>query len=260
MLIETKHTKPISASKGTVVLLHGVCFAAWYWEDNFQPWFTANGYEVIAISYRNHGQSEKTGSLRWRTINEYIEDIEQIVSKIQGSVYLIGHSMGGFLAQHYLSKHATSKIKRAVLLCTVPTAGIWGATWQIIKHYPFQFLQALITMSFKPLFNNEKRAGRLMFSPGFSKEKLKTIVPRMQDESFRAYLDMLLLNLPYTNYIYTPLIVIGGKDDFMIPPSAIKKTAAKLHAEAYILNGGHNINMEDGWEKVAEQIEVFFNS
>lgn len=260
MQLEVIHTKPISPSKGTVVLLHGVCFAAWYWEDNFQPWFTTNGYEVIAISYRNHGQSEKKGSLRWRTINEYIEDIEQIVSKIQGPVYLIGHSMGGFLVQHYLGKHATSKIKRAVLLCTVPTAGIWGATWHIIKQYPFQFLMALLTISFKPVFKNEKRAGRLMFSPGFSKEKLKTIVPRMQDESFRANLDMLLLNLPYTNYIYTPLIVIGGKDDFMIPPSAIKKTAAKLHAEAYILNGGHNINMEDGWEKVAEQIEVFFNS
>jgi pimeloyl-ACP methyl ester carboxylesterase len=115
-------------------------------------------------------------------------------------------------------------------------------------------------MSFKPLFSNEKRAGRLMFSPGFSKEKLKTIVSRMQDESFRAYLDMMFLNLPYTNYIYTPLIVIGGKDDFMISPSAIKKTAAKLHAEAFILKGGHNMNMEDGWEKVAEQIEVFFNS
>jgi pimeloyl-ACP methyl ester carboxylesterase len=272
MQIEAIHTKSSSPSKGTVVLLHGVCFGAWYWENNFQPWFTEHGYDVIAISYRNHSKSESKGSLRWRTINEYIEDIHSVVAAITGDVYLIGHSMGGFLLQHYLQKHPSSKIKKAVLLCTVPANGIGGATWQVIKTYPFSFLHALVTFSFKPVFNT--KAKRLMFANHFPDDELQPIVARMQDESFRAYLDMMILNLPSTKppgfskaitnsepLTKTPevsVLMIGGEDDFLVRPSALKKNAKQLNAELVLMKGAHCINMEEGWERVAERIEQFF--
>jgi pimeloyl-ACP methyl ester carboxylesterase len=258
MYIETIHTKPSSASKGTIVLLHGVCFGAWYWETNFQPWFTQKGYHVIAISYRNHGKSESKGSQRWRTIKEYIEDVHSVVSKIEGDVYLIGHSMGGFITQHYLQKHPSPKLKKAVLLCTVPASGISGATCQVIKMYPFSFLKALLTFSFKPVFNTYSKAKRLMFANNFPDAELQPIVTRMQDESFRAYLDMMLLNLPSTKPIDVPLLMIGGEDDFLVRPSALKKNAKQLNAELELMKGAHNINMEKGWEMVAERIEIFF--
>jgi pimeloyl-ACP methyl ester carboxylesterase len=270
MHIETIHTsatvngvsQPLveQTPKGTVVLLHGVCFAAWYWETNFQPWFTKKGYEVIAVSYRNHGKSEKNGSLKWRTINEYIDDVHSVVSKIEGPVYLIGHSMGGFITQHYLQKHLSQKIKKAVLLCTVPASGIVGATLQVIKTYPFSFLQALLRFSFIPVFNNKQKAKKLMFAPTVTDELIDAVVPRMQDESFRAYIDMMFLNLPSTKPTNVPLLIIGGADDFLVRPNSLKKAAAKLNVELVIMPGGHNINMEQGWERVAEKIDLFFNT
>jgi len=258
MKIETIHIKSSSPSKGTIVLLHGVCFGAWYWENNFQPWFTQHGYDVIAVSYRNHGKSESKGSLRWQTINEYIEDIHSVVSKIEGTVYLIGHSMGGFLVQHYLLKHPSFKVKKAVLLCSVPASGIGGATWQVIKTFPFSFLKALATMSFVPVFNTYAKAKRLMFANHLPDTELRPVVARMQDESFRAYLDMMLLNLPATKPTGIPLLMIGGTDDFLVHPSALKKNARQLNAELVLIKGAHCINMEEGWERVAERIDLFF--
>jgi len=257
MQIETIHTKPSAPSKGTIVLLHGVCFGAWYWQTNFQPWFTQQGYDVIAISYRNHGRSEQKGSLRWRTINEYIEDVHSVVSTIKGDVYLIGHSMGGFIVQHYLQKHPSAKIKKAVLLCSVPASGISGATWQVIKAYPFSFLQALVTMSFKPVFNSKEKAKKLMFAPTVCDALIDDIVPKMQDESFRAYLDMMLLNLPERKPSPIPLLMIGGEEDFLIRKQSLQRNAQQLGAELVMMKGGHNMNLEEGWEVVALRIEDF---
>jgi pimeloyl-ACP methyl ester carboxylesterase len=259
MLIETIHTKPSSPSKGTVVLLHGVCFGAWYWETNFQPWFTDQGYDVIAISYRNHGRSEQRGSLRWRTINEYIQDVHSVVATIEADVYLIGHSMGGFIVQHYLQKHPSPNIKKAVLLCSVPASGIGGATLQVIKAYPLSFLKALFTFSFVPVFNSKHKAKKLMFAPDVSDELVDAVVPRMQDESFRAYVDMMLLNLPKAKPPGIPLLLIGGKDDYLINKKALAKDAKQGNASIEMMNGGHNINLEAGWEKVAERIEKFLS-
>lgn len=258
MFIETIHTKSSSPSKGTVVLLHGVCFGAWYWENNFLPWFAAHGYDAVAVSYRNHGNSKQKGSLKWRSINEYVEDVHSVVSTLGGDVYLIGHSMGGFLIQHYLQKHPSVKIKKAVLLCTVPASGIGGATWQVMKNYPFSFLHALVTFSFKPVFNTYPKAKRLMFAEHFPDAELQPIVARMQDESFRSYLDMMLLNLPAAKSTGVPLLIIGGENDFLVRPSSLKKNAQQLNAEFVLMKGAHNINMEEGWEKVAERIEEFF--
>lgn len=260
MQIETIPTKSSSSSKGTIVLLHGVCFGAWYWQNNFQPWFTQHGYDVIAVSYRNHGKSECKGSLRWRTINEYIEDVHSVVSTIEGDVYLIGHSMGGFIVQHYLQKHPSSNIKKAILLCSVPASGISGATWQVMKAYPLSFLKALVTMSFVPVFNTYTKAKRLMFANNFPDAQLQPIVARMQDESFRAYLDMMLLNLPSTKPTGVPLLMIGGVDDFLVRPSALKKNAQQLNTELILMKGAHCINMEEGWKRVAERIDLFFKT
>lgn len=259
MYIETISRKSEQhQSKGTIVLLHGVCFGAWYWEDNFLPWFSNQGYDVIAISYRNHGKSESKGSIKWRRVKEYLRDIHQVVTTIKGDIYIIGHSMGGFLTQHYLQKYPNLQIKKAVLLCTVPASGITGATWQIIKTYPLQFIHALCTFSFMPVFRKHTRTKHLMFSSSNKIEALAPIINRMQDESFLAYLDMLLLNRPATRKIDIPLLFIAAANDFLIHPAAIERNAQQLRGNFLVLDGAHNINLEAGWENTSQQIAGFF--
>lgn len=258
--LETYHTKPTGTSKGTIVLLHGVCFGAWYWQHNWQPWFTQAGYDVISMSYRNHGSSSKRGSLRWRRIHEYVADVHQVVSGCNGPVYLIGHSMGGFVAQHYLQRYGKQHVIKAVLLCTVPHSGIIGATLQIARRHPLAFAKALATLSFRPVFNNPQRLRQLLFSSQVPESLVAETLARIQDESFLAYLDMLVCNLPGLPRHQVPLLYVAAKDDFLIATAALKKAAARSKATLLECPGAHNLHMEAGWEPVAAAVLQFLEA
>jgi pimeloyl-ACP methyl ester carboxylesterase len=112
-------------------------------------------------------------------------------------------------------------------------------------------------MSFLPVFKQKERATRLMFRSSFPDEELEKIVPRMQDESFLAYLDMLFLDLPSVKQTAIPLLFIGANQDFLIKPSSIEKNAKQLNASVQLFDGGHNMNLEQGWQLVAERIVDF---
>ena len=101
ILTEKSATSP---KKGEIVLIHGACMGAWCWMDNFLPWFAAAGYDTHAVSLQNHGNSEKKGSLRMKSIKAYVEDLRQVVDKLQEPVHLIGHSMGGLIARACLER------------------------------------------------------------------------------------------------------------------------------------------------------------
>lgn len=258
--LETHYTNPTGPAKGTIVLLHGVCFSAWYWHNNWQPWFTKAGYRVISMSYRNHGSSAGRGSLRWRRIYEYVADVHQVVSGCSGPVYLIGHSMGGFVAQHYLQRYGSQQVVKAVLLCTVPHRGIMGATLQIARHHPLAFAKALAMLSFRPIFSSKQRVRQLLFSNNAPESLVAETMQRLQDESFLAYLDMLLLNLPGRPRHPVPLLYVAAENDFLIHVNTLQKAAARSNARLLVSPGAHNLHMEAGWLPLAEQIQQFFES
>jgi pimeloyl-ACP methyl ester carboxylesterase len=253
-IIESSKT---NISKGQIVLIHGACMGAWCWSDNFLPWFTADGYDVHAISLRNHAGSEKKGSLRFKSVKEYVEDLRQVIQTLPGPVFLIGHSMGGFTIQHYLTD-PDPRVQKAVLLCSSPPQGNMGIIPRLIKDLPIPFLKANLQLSWKPVFKENAHARKVMFSEEYPEIKLEKAVGQMQDESFLAFLEMTALNLPDYKKVKTPLMIIGGEKDYLIPEKATRKMAGLYKTEAYIVkNAPHNIMMESGWENVAEKISTF---
>jgi pimeloyl-ACP methyl ester carboxylesterase len=253
-IIESSKT---NISKGQIVLIHGACMGAWCWSDNFLPWFTADGYDVHAISLRNHAGSEKKGSLRFKSVKEYVEDLRQVIQTLPGPVFLIGHSMGGFTIQHYLTD-PDPRVQKAVLLCSSPPQGNMGIIPRLLKDLPIPFLKANLQLSWKPVFKENAHARKVMFSEEYPEIKLEKAVGQMQDESFLAFLEMTALNLPDYKKVKTPLMIIGGEKDYLIPEKATRKMADLYKTEAYIVkNAPHNIMMESGWENVAEKISTF---
>jgi pimeloyl-ACP methyl ester carboxylesterase len=254
--ITAKSKTPIS--KGNVVLIHGACMGAWCWSDNFLPWFAEAGYDVYAISLRNHAGSEKKGSIRFKSINEYVDDLKQIIESLPGPVFLIGHSMGGFTIQHYLSQ-PNPVVSKAVLLCSSPLQGNLSIIPRLLKDMTFPFLKANLYLSWLPIFKEKRNARKVMFSSDFPEEKLEKAIMLMQDESFLVFLEMVALNLPDHKKVKTPLLIIGGEKDYLIPEKATRKMAELYKSETFtVKNAPHNLMMEPGWEKVAEKIETFF--
>jgi pimeloyl-ACP methyl ester carboxylesterase len=143
-----------ASNNGTIVFIHGACMGAWVWKDNFLPYFFDKGFNTVAISLRNHGSSENNGKLRWTSIKEYVDDLTQVVDSIDGPIYLVGHSMGGFTVQHYLEK-PSSKVKAAVLLCSVPNTGLWKLVARLLVDFPFRFLIANVSLSWLPIVKDK---------------------------------------------------------------------------------------------------------
>lgn len=249
-----------STSKGQLVLVHGACMGAWCWSDNFLPWFAEQGYDVHAMSLRNHAGSEKKGRLRFKSVKEYADDIRQVVRSLPGPVYLVGHSMGGLTIQHYLAD-PDPNVRKAVLLCSTPVQGIPGIIPRLLKDLRIPFLKAILHMSWLPVFKDKINARKVMFSDDFPEVKLDKALLQMQDESFLVFLEMTLLNFPDHRRVKTPLLIVGGEKDYLIPEKATRKMAAIYQTEPFIVKGApHNIMMEAGWELTAEKIRAFFEN
>ena len=91
-------------------------------------------------------------------------------------------------------------------------------------------------------------------------EKVKGYFSRLQEESFRVYLDMLMLNLPSPKWVNTPLLVLGAEDDGLILPGEIESTARAYGTRSDIIpNMANDMMLEVGWCRVADRILGWLN-
>ena len=78
---------------------------------------------------------------------------------------------------------------------------------------------------------------------------------QMQDDSYRAFLDMVALDLPRAERIRTPLLVPGVGRDNMIAPAEIADTARAYGTHAEIVpEAAHDSMLDPRWRNVAERI------
>jgi pimeloyl-ACP methyl ester carboxylesterase len=168
---------------------------------------------------------------------------------------LSGHSMGGFVIQKYLESHDAPG---AVLLSSPPPTGLVGTTLRIAGRRPFLFACINMTFSLTPLIATPELAREAFFSEDFPGETLQSYWKLMQDESYRALLDMVVLNRLEPAKVKTPLLVLGAARDNMLSRNDIEATARAYHTHAEIIpDVAHNSMLEQRWEAVAERILVW---
>jgi non-heme chloroperoxidase len=105
--------------KGKPVLFsHGWPLSGDDWER--QMLFLAErGYRVIAHDRRSHGRSTQT----WdgNHMDQYADDLSELIEKLDlRDLTMVGHSTGGGEVAHYLGRHGTGRVSKAVLLGAVP--------------------------------------------------------------------------------------------------------------------------------------------
>ena len=123
MRLEIDTAPALGERRGTFVLLHGAWCWNWYFKPFFLPYFAANGFDVIAFSLRGHGGSEGRERLNGFSIDDYVEDLRGVVATVERPV-VVGHSMGGFVLQTYLTQ---ASLRGAVLLASAPPRPMPGA-------------------------------------------------------------------------------------------------------------------------------------
>ena len=239
------------------VLVHGAMHGAWCWDVHFLNYFAQHGYAAHAVNLRGHGNSEGREKLRWTRIADYVEDVANAVRLLPSPPILIGHSMGGFIIQKYLEDHTAPG---AVLLSSPSPTGFLPAAIRVARRRPLVFARVNLTRSLFPLVETPQLAREAFFSADIPYEELLVYWKQMQDDSYRAFLDMAALNLPRPAKVKTPLLVLGAARDNMLKPSEIWATAQAYNTQAEIIpDVAHNSMLELAWQAVAERILTWLN-
>lgn len=235
-----------------LLFVHGALHGAWCWDVHFLDYFAQHGYPSHALNLRGHGNSEGREKLRWTRIADFVDDIAQVADGLPDLPVLIGHSMGGFTIQKYLEHHVAAG---AVLLSSPAPSGMLPTALKTARVHPAVFAKVNLTFSLLPTISSPALARQEFFSDDVPDEVLVGYWRQMQDDSYMAYLDMVVLDLPNPEKVTTPVLVLGAERDAMLSRQAIEATATAYHTEAQFIPGvAHNSMLELRWQAAADRI------
>ena len=240
----------------SLLFLHGAYTAAWCWAEHFLPYFAGQGYPSYALSFSGHGGSRGRKHLDSFGIDDYIKDVVEVVASLPAPPVLIGHSMGGFVVQKYLEEH---QAPAAVLMCSAPPQGLMSAAFGMMFQKPGLMRDLNSLMAGGRVSVETIREA--LFAQPIATDDLLRYLRLSQSESHRAIWDMTLFNLPRPSRVKsTPLLVLGGEFDQLIPASLVEMTARTYAVAAEVFPGmGHGLMLEHDWPIVAERIHSWLS-
>jgi non-heme chloroperoxidase len=101
-----------------IVFSHGWPLSADDW-DTQMLFFLKHGYRVIAHDRRGHGRSTQPGG--GHDMDHYADDLAAVTAHLDlKEAVHVGHSTGGGEVVHYLARHGTSRVSKAVIISAVP--------------------------------------------------------------------------------------------------------------------------------------------
>ena len=103
----------------TLLAIHGVWVGALVW-NQVGPYLASHGYETYAVWLRHHEPGADPGQLEGLGLQDYADDVAAVARNLSAPV-LLGHSMGGLLAQLVATATEPSGL---ALLASAPPFGI----------------------------------------------------------------------------------------------------------------------------------------
>jgi non-heme chloroperoxidase len=101
-----------------VTFSHGWPLTADAW-DAQMLFLGMHGYRVIAHDRRSHGRSEQTWN--GNDMDTYADDLATLLDTLDvRDATMVGHSTGGGEVARYIGRHGTARVKKAVLISSVP--------------------------------------------------------------------------------------------------------------------------------------------
>lgn len=105
-------------SGAPVVFSHGWPLNADAW-DAQMLFLAQRGFRVIAHDRRGHGRSDQPA--QGNDMDTYADDLAAVLDALDlKQATLVGHSTGGGEVAHYLGRHGSKRVARAVLIGAVP--------------------------------------------------------------------------------------------------------------------------------------------
>jgi pimeloyl-ACP methyl ester carboxylesterase len=210
-----------------------------------------HGHQVLAVRLRGHDRPE--GRI-WHRVHHYVEDVHEAAARFIEPPVLVGHSLGGLVVQRYLER---GRAGGAVLLASVPRHGTLPAVARLTLRHPLVMLEVNLSLRLRPLVATPELVRELFFTPRTPQALVDDTFARLQDESWPAFIDTLVV-WPRPRRVQVPVLVLGAEHDGFFTAAELRRTAAAYRTEAEIIPGmGHDLMLDQGWEQVADRIHTW---
>jgi pimeloyl-ACP methyl ester carboxylesterase len=223
--------------KPHLLFLHGLGGGHHAW-DHQLPYFASLGYPSHAWDQPGYGHTPPVDPY---DLEQVCAAAKRLIDSLHSPVILVGHSMGGFIAQETYARHPDS-IKALVLGFTSPGFGDRGS------EFARQFIAARVgaldqgkTMPDLAAELMPTMRGRKSDPAGL--EHAQGIMSGIAPETYRKAVHLLTTfdGRKKLKSISVPTLCIAGSDDKTAPPQVVERMAKEIPgAEVQVLDGcGH---------------------
>jgi pimeloyl-ACP methyl ester carboxylesterase len=240
-----------------IVMLHGGFCGPWVFE-HFRVPFEKRGFDVHTPALRHHGEGGRPPRALGRTgLRDYVRDLEAFIAPLARPV-LVGHSMGGLLAQMLAARGKASAL---VLLAPSPP-------WGVLPSTMFELASAH-TLLLSGDFWNQKLKPEYWIAAANALDHLppterKRVFARFVPESGRATFEIMHWGFDLQRAgevrardVTCPVFCLVGAHDRINPPATVRRIAERYKGRAIFEElpmHSHWLVGEPGWEKIAARI------
>lgn len=243
----------VRSDRPPLLFLHGAFSGAWVWAEHFLGRMAAGGHAAYALSFRGHGRSHGGRGLWDHGLADYVDDTRDAIRSIGSAPVLVGHSLGGMVAQLCLGRQALAGL---VLMASAPMAGLMPAQARLALQDPPLWLELaqLSALGWRATAWVSPRLRRALFADELPRAEAERHLARMEPGSLRAIAEAQFPQWPASAARHrVPAIVVGREDDPLIAGETMAHTAWQHGAELHRLPGcAHLLMLEAGWRDSAD--------
>lgn len=240
----------------TIVMIHGMWGGSWYWQP-YKTYLEAKGYRCITVTLRHHDVRPNDAphpQLGTTSILDYVDDIEKEIRQLDVKPIIMGHSMGGLIAQLLAARGLA---KALVLLAPASPAGILALTPSVIKSFwsvmkQWRFWQKPMRLR----FDEAVYAMLHLLPPEQQQQAYAHFVYESGQAAFEIgywLLDRQQTTRVPTEKVTCPILMLVGQEDRITPLYVQRKIANKyndLVTYREFSNHAHWLIGEKGWENI----------
>lgn len=256
-------TKRREASRGPVVMIHGAFCGAWAFE-HWRAIFEAQGFSVHLPTLRYHDCGHHPPrALGTTSLLDYASDLESLLDGLEAPAFIVGHSMGGLLAQML----AARRDDIAAIACLAPSA-----PYGVLPSTPFEIASAQALYAAGEFWNKPLKPERWIAAANaldmLDEATREAVFARFVPESGLATFEIMQWPLDAkrassveAGSVHCPVLCLVGAKDRVNPPGTVRATARRYRSHASfeeIPGHSHWLLGEPGWEKIAERVVDFF--
>lgn len=241
-----------------ILMIHGMCCTGDVWSQ-FRSFFEERGATVYTPTLRPTERvnisSKPPRALRELSLHDYVRELENEIDRIERETGLvpavIGHSMGGLLAQALAERN---RVRAAVFISpaapagvhTLPTRVFWGA---------FSLAKRLGLIS--PVIRPDRRTVFPMVLNAMPKAERLSAVEAMVWESGRVFEEFAHFPIDESK-VRIPVLTVAASRDRLVAAPLVRRTGKKYASVGgdfrEYRTHGHWLYAEPGWERPAQEI------